>query len=88
MLKGVFFVFTSVTHRMTYQKDLFPDLKYNYNSMKNDFKNDAISKVTFYLKHPSLGIALGEGAVAYTIGHTSRAIQTLVFPADIPQEVS
>ena len=56
--------------------------------MKNDFKNDAISKVTFYLKHPSLGIALGEGAVAYTIGHTSRAIQTLVFPADIPQEVS
>ena len=56
--------------------------------MKNDFKNDAISKVTFYLTHPSLGIALGEGAVAYTIGHASRAIQTLVFPADIPQEVS
>ena len=63
------------------------DLKYSYNSMKNDLKDDAINKVTFFLMHPSLGIALGEGAVAYTIGHASRNIQTLTFPADIPQQV-
>lgn len=66
--------------------NLIKDLKYSYNSIRCDLKEEAINKVTFYLVHPSVGIALGEGAVAYTISHSTRGIQTLTFPAEIPKK--
>ncbi|KAK7108965.1 cilia- and flagella-associated protein 43-like isoform X2 [Littorina saxatilis] len=70
--------------RFDITENLIKDLKDNYGSIKQDFKCEAINKVTFFLLHPSLGIALGEGAVAYTIGYATRNIQTLVFPTEIP----
>ncbi|KAL8576297.1 hypothetical protein ACOMHN_006220 [Nucella lapillus] len=64
---------------------LIKDLKYSYNSMRCDMKEESISKVTFFLVHPSVGLALGEGAVAYTIGHSTRDIQTISFPPKVPK---
>ncbi|XP_076460305.1 cilia- and flagella-associated protein 43-like [Babylonia areolata] len=65
---------------------LIKDLKYSYNSARCDLKEEAIHKVTFYLMNPSYGIALGEGAVAYTLGCGTRAVHTITFPADIPKK--
>ena len=67
---------------------LFPELKFNYESIKQDFKGSAINRHKFFLKHPSLGIALGERKTAYTIGHANRNIHALVFPDSPSDKVS
>nr|KAG5714383.1 hypothetical protein BaRGS_018600 [Batillaria attramentaria] len=63
---------------------LIKDLKYSYNSLKCDLKDDAINKMTLFFMNCSLGIALGEGAVAYTIAHGSRKVHILNLPDTKP----
>lgn len=64
---------------------LIKDLRFSYKSLKCDLKDAAINKMTMFFMNCSLGIALGEGNVAYTIGHGSRNIHLLSLPETKPE---
>ncbi|XP_033756153.1 cilia- and flagella-associated protein 43-like [Pecten maximus] len=60
------------------------DLKKNVNSLKYDFKDASIKKLSMTFSTPSYGAAIGENQTVYTMAQNSRRIHQLSLPAETP----
>lgn len=60
------------------------DLKKNVNSLKYDFKDSSIKKLTMNFSTPSYGVAIGENQIVYTMAQNSRKIHQISLPSETP----
>ncbi|XP_060599927.1 cilia- and flagella-associated protein 43-like [Ruditapes philippinarum] len=67
--------------------DVMRDLRYNCNSLKYDFKDKSIKKVSVKLAVPSYGAAISEGNTMFTMAQNNKAVQqhTLPSPEELPK---
>lgn len=70
-----------------YSLHFVSDLRYNCNSLKYDFKDKSVKKVSLMLAVPSYGAALSEGNTMYTIAQNNKLVQqhTLPNPEELPK---
>ncbi|XP_021355562.1 cilia- and flagella-associated protein 43-like isoform X2 [Mizuhopecten yessoensis] len=61
------------------------DLKKNVHSLKYDFKDDSIKKLTMTFSTPSYGAAIGENQIVYTMAQNSKKIHQINLPAETPE---
>lgn len=67
--------------------DVMRDLRPNCNSLKYDFKDGAIQKVSLKLAVPSYGAAITEGRTVYTLAQNNRKVHqhSLPVPEELPK---
>ena len=63
------------------------DTKPFHATIKHDFDDAAIHKVTYNFANPSSGIAAADGNVAYTLCQTTNEIHKLKLPEEAPKKV-
>lgn len=70
-------------------EDVMRDLRFNCNSLKYDFKDKSIKKVSLRLGVPSYGAAISEGSTMYTMAQNNKAVQqhTLPSPEELPKDL-
>ncbi|XP_067656775.1 cilia- and flagella-associated protein 43-like isoform X1 [Haliotis asinina] len=67
---------------------LIKDLKISYNSLKNDFKDEAINKMQFHLTVPTEGVAFGENNTLYAINQRNKKIYSVSVPETKPRKMT
>ncbi|XP_052771525.1 cilia- and flagella-associated protein 43-like isoform X3 [Mya arenaria] len=69
-------------------EEVIRDLRYNCNSLKYDFKDKSIRKVTLKLAVPSYGVAISEGDTVYMMAQNNKKIHqhNLPKPEELPSE--
>ena len=63
----------------------FSDLRYNCKSLKYDFKDQVIKKLSIKLAVPSYGAAITTGQIVYTMSQNNKKVHQFTMPA--PEEV-
>ncbi|XP_053407637.1 cilia- and flagella-associated protein 43-like isoform X4 [Mercenaria mercenaria] len=69
--------------------DVMRDLRYNCNSLKYDFKDKSIKKVSVKLAVPSYGAAISEGNTMFTMAQNNKAVQQHTLPRleELPKDL-
>ncbi|XP_052225547.1 cilia- and flagella-associated protein 43-like isoform X5 [Dreissena polymorpha] len=81
---------SGATHMTTFSvtEETMRDLRYNCHSLKYDFKDKSISKVSLNMAIPSYGSAVTEGGTVYTLAQTNKKVHQHKLPRkeDLPPE--
>ncbi|XP_071090035.1 cilia- and flagella-associated protein 43-like isoform X1 [Haliotis cracherodii] len=67
---------------------LINDLKISYNSLKCDFRDEAINKMQFHLTVPTEGAAFGENNTLYAINKHTKKIYSVAVPETKPRKMT
>ena len=59
----------------------FSDLRYSCKSLKYDFKDQAIKKVSIKLAVPSYGAAITKSQTVYTMSQNNKKVHQFTMPA-------
>ncbi|KAL4232016.1 Cilia- and flagella-associated protein 43 [Mactra antiquata] len=70
-------------------EDVMRDLRYNCHSLKFDFKDKSINKVSLKLAVPAYGCAVAESSTIYTMAQNNRSVQQHTLPAidELPKDL-
>lgn len=64
---------------------LISDLKKNVNSLKYDFKDKSVNKLTMTFATPCYGAAIAENQTVYTMAQNSKKIHQISLPSETPE---